>query len=216
MKEKKYTYFHFLPFDGRGAGAWLNGMAAEGWAFQGLRWPLGAEFCRVRGEPPRYEVDIGDRGVDGTEREPGYLELCGQTGWELCARTLSLSIFRAAPGARPAPLQTDEALEGDRLRRLVLWPGLRSALATLLLPALYLLLLPGIWTAAASNPVFTAALFGCGLCAAWAAVKLGLTAYCLCTGRLPLVRGARVRGIIDGALGILPVALLAGVLLAGR
>lgn len=221
VAKKKYIYFHFLPVDYRGVQRWLEEQAERGWELEGFCWPCIGKFRPVEREDLRYFVDVTDQNVDGTQGEPGYLELCQEAGWTLCLRVGQLHIFKSTPGRTPVPIHTDEALEWERVRKKVVRPTMRNLAVVLGMQVLNIWLQRGQWAdilTGGAYPGQPLILAFCLIMVAW--LELAAQGILLLRCRLrgapprdPTGRAARVRGWLEGAVFLLLFVVLAVLLI---
>ena len=133
MKRTMWKLFPFTAIDSKSAEEWLNRLGAQGWRLGSVG--LGAARFWQTGEPVSYAV-TPDQG-----RREDFLVLCRDAGWELAARTRGLELYISRAGARPIPLETDQALECRTfLRRGIRWLGAEAALTLVFLLNLWQLL----------------------------------------------------------------------------
>lgn len=124
MKEKnsRIRWFHYSAEDAKAAQAELEELAREGWELEELGL-LSARF-RFAEEPRACWVEPArwrGMGRKDTQRREEYLQLCGQAGWDLVDESRGLWYFRARSGERPAPVQTDGAVEWESVWRKALF-----------------------------------------------------------------------------------------------
>ncbi len=118
MKRTLWKLFPFTAIDSKAAEAWLNRLGEQGWR-------LGSAQT---GEPISYAV-TPEQG-----RREDFLVLCRDAGWELAARSRKMELYASRAGARPIPLETDQALEcRSFLRRGIRWLALEAALTLMFL-----------------------------------------------------------------------------------
>ncbi len=123
MREKETCrrWLRYSVEDAKAAQAALDEMAAAGWELEEIGL-LSGTFRRAE-EPRPCWVEPARWGSirrRDEEQKAEYLELCAQAGWELLDETGGLWYFRARPGERPAPIQTDELVEWEMVWRRVL------------------------------------------------------------------------------------------------
>ena len=109
MKHSKLRLFRYLAPDAKAMEAELDRMARLGWALRWLHCGL-ACFRRTQRRDLSYCVELCPANRAG-EEDAGYLRLCADAGWELRAQSAGFRVFASSPGACPAPLQTDPALD---------------------------------------------------------------------------------------------------------
>lgn len=109
MKHSKLRLFRYLAPDAKAMEAELDRMARLGWALRWLHCGL-ACFRRTQRRDLSYCVELCPVNRAG-EEDAGYLRLCADAGWELRAQSAGFRVFASYPGACPAPLQTDPALD---------------------------------------------------------------------------------------------------------
>ena len=103
MKRTLWKLFPFTAIDSKAAEAWLNRLGEQGWRL-GSAGLYTARFWQT-GEPVSYAV-TPEQG-----RREDFLVLCRDAGWELAARSRKMELYASRAGARPIPLETDQALE---------------------------------------------------------------------------------------------------------
>ncbi|MBU5436218.1 DUF2812 domain-containing protein [Pseudoflavonifractor sp. MSJ-37] len=143
MKERRYAWFGFADLDYKAAEQWLEDWKSRGWELEKLICGM-AVFVPLSRPDLRYSVDLAQprRLLGAAEDGAGsYDRLCADAGWELTGRWGLIRVYQSKPGRTVVPIQTDEALEADRLRRLALVPAMGAALGTLATTALYAVLL---------------------------------------------------------------------------
>lgn len=116
MKKIRYKLFSYLFIDHLAAQEELNTMARRGWELEGFLGPF-ARFRPTERTDLVYFLDWYD---PREENDEDYLQLCEDAGWELKEQWKYCSIYGSKPGASPAPIQTDPALEYQRFREKVL------------------------------------------------------------------------------------------------
>ena len=126
MKRTLWKLFPFTAIDSKAAEAWLNRLGKQGWRL-GSAGLYTARFWQT-GEPVSYAV-TPEQG-----RREDFLVLCRDAGWELAARSRKIELYASRAGARPIPLETDQALEcRSFLRRGIRWLALEAALTLMFL-----------------------------------------------------------------------------------
>ena len=126
MKRTLWKLFPFTAIDSKAAEAWLNRLGEQGWRL-GSAGLYTARFWQT-GEPVSYAV-TPEQG-----RREDFLVLCRDAGWELAARSRKMELYASRAGARPIPLETDQALEcRSFLRRGIRWLALETALTLMFL-----------------------------------------------------------------------------------
>lgn len=140
-KTKRTRWFHYNTEDARAAQAELDELADKGWELEEVGL-FTATFHRAQRprpcwvEPARWK---SERRKDEAARAE-YLALCGEAGWELIGEDGGLFYFKAREGLRPAPIQTDEAVE---------WEGVwKKALAGQVWSLLYIIIYWVAWSGA--------------------------------------------------------------------
>lgn len=134
MRRTKHVLFSFPPYLYKAVERYLNDQAAQGWELVKVgRFGYLAKFRRTHSTDLRYGTDLIPyrRGKKGRAKVEEYLALCREGGWDLVDRRGSLAVFLAQPGADPAPIQTDPAVERDHYRQVR-----RNSLFWVLLPLL--------------------------------------------------------------------------------
>lgn len=117
MKSTRWKLFSYLVMDRRAAQAWLNQMAAEGWALEHIYLGQFARFRATDRTDLTYFLDWVNPQFPDT---PDYLQLCADAGWEPVQTLDYLNLYASRPGASPDPIQTDPALEYQRFQKKVL------------------------------------------------------------------------------------------------
>ena len=145
MKTDSWSLFTYPIMDIKAAEALLNRRAAEGWTLD--RVYLGT-FARFFPSDTRSAWCV-DWSRPGYSERPDYLALCTDAGWTLIQKVGAFNLYKAPVGT--PPIQTDGVEEAHRFRQEVLranFKGWVFLLAmTLLLAALWLLVLDGSWQA---------------------------------------------------------------------
>lgn len=108
-------FFPYGAIDHKAAQAYLDRRAAAGWVLCRVRLRCLAQFERSEGRS--HFVDLNVSGGIWGSPDPDYLQLCADAGWEEVQRLRDMILFRSAPGARPAPIQSDDAMEQERFWR---------------------------------------------------------------------------------------------------
>ena len=135
MKETRYCWNTYCPFDLRGTAEHLSSQAARGWRLE----KIGKVFWKYRrGEPAKLHYAITCPPAAGEDGELGdrlfFQELCESAGWEKAADWEELQIY-ASEQERPTPLETDGALLLERIHGSMRWTWLRNRYTTALLLA---------------------------------------------------------------------------------
>ena len=121
MKETRYCWNTYCPFDLRGTAEHLSSQAARGWRLE----KIGKVFWKYRrGEPAKLHYAITCPPAAGEDGELGdrlfFQELCESAGWEKAADWEELQIY-ASEQERPTPLETDGALLLERIHGSMRW-----------------------------------------------------------------------------------------------
>lgn len=140
---KKWGWFPYDADDYKAAQGWLDAQAAGGWALK--RIYFGRFALLEEAETPRHMVDLCLGGELGEANDEAYLQLCDDAGWEPVQTLRGMLLFRAKPGADPAPIHTDEGIEWERFWKKYV---LRNTLISTAVTAVALLMLWVIWMAA--------------------------------------------------------------------
>lgn len=128
--KRKYALF---PYQGGGdykaAQLWLDEMAVRGWVLERVRC-FGWLAVFVPAEGRKHFVELDAMNYDD-ERNMEYQALCREAGWEFVDAVRGMDLFRSLPGADPAPLMTDPAVEAERILELSkhAWVGLTLLMA---------------------------------------------------------------------------------------
>lgn len=109
---KKWSWFPYDATDYKAAQGWLDRQAARGWALKHIYFGCLARLEEA--EAPRHLADVNVVGDTLDHRNQEYLQLCDDAGWELVQNLRGMFLFRAKPGADPAPVQTDDGIEWER------------------------------------------------------------------------------------------------------
>ena len=119
MSERKREVCSYLLFDYRGVEAHLMKMAARGWRLE----KVGTYFWTYRrAEPARvtyavtYLPDASQFDPDPSEQQASLAELCAAAGWEKAADWGQMQIF-VNERPDPVPLETDESVRLEVIRR---------------------------------------------------------------------------------------------------
>ncbi len=217
MRTRKWGFFPFDAMDYKAAQAYLDKKADAGWVLDRLSCRRFARFVPAGGRVHAVDLNLSRFDRD-QEPEQDYLQLCADAGWEITALVRGMLVFRSKPGARPVPLQTDEAFETDRFwKKYVRKKGLTLLVVLLLLAAFCLLLfsLPNRTPTVSTLLCINAALFlppVLALCAVYLLWSLFSTAGAYIRsrrlGRLP--RRGRPGAWLMGVLELILTLLLVG------
>ena len=119
MSNRKREVCSYLLFDYRGVEAHLMKMAARGWRLE----KVGTYFWTYRrAEPARvtyavtYLPDASQFDPDPSEQQASLAELCAAAGWETAADWGQMQIF-VNERPDPVPLETDESVRLEVIRR---------------------------------------------------------------------------------------------------
>lgn len=119
MSNRKREVCSYLLFDYRGVEAHLMKMAARGWRLE----KVGTYFWTYRrAEPARvtyavtYLPDASQFDPDPSEQQASLAELCAAAGWEKAADWGQMQIF-VNERPDPVPLETDESVRLEVIRR---------------------------------------------------------------------------------------------------
>lgn len=140
MDEIRTERFPFRAVDCKAGEAWLNGLGAQGWRLEGTE--KGRLRFRRTAEPVSYAVAL-EQSL-GCIEEEAFRAFCADAGWEKAGELKELVFYASAPGRRPAPFHTDEAVEVERFTRQYLGGHLARFcgwLALMVLPTLLRVLL---------------------------------------------------------------------------
>lgn len=131
--KKRWGFFPYRSLRYKAAQAYLDRKATQGWELKGIH--LGYLACFERTKTPQHFVDLVPWGSPTREASDDYLALCGDAGWEYIQSLRGMLLFRAAEGAHPVPLQSDQEIEWDQFWE-VNRPRLRNTVVLLLALAL--------------------------------------------------------------------------------
>ena len=140
MDEIRTERFPFRAVDCKAGEAWLNELGAQGWRLEGTE--KGRLRFRRTAEPVSYAVAL-EQSL-GCIEEEAFRAFCADAGWEKAGELKELVFYASAPGRRPAPFHTDEAVEVERFTRQYLGGHLARFcgwLALMVLPTLLRVLL---------------------------------------------------------------------------
>ena len=121
-RRKKRVYWGYSMLDYKGMEAYFEEMARKGWMLEkiGEVW---ATFYKDQPKNLQFTIDIFEgSGVltpEETEETKEYRELCEKNGWHFLASIKELQIFFAPKNLDLTPLQTDEELEENLVRKKV-------------------------------------------------------------------------------------------------
>ena len=113
MDEIRTERFPFRAVDCKAGEAWLNGLGAQGWRLEGTE--KGRLRFRRTAEPVSYAVAL-EQSLGCIEEET-FRAFCADAGWEKAGELKELVFYASAPGRRPAPFHTDEAVEAEQFTR---------------------------------------------------------------------------------------------------
>ena len=113
MDEIRTERFPFRAVDCKAGEAWLNRLGAQGWRLEGTE--KGRLRFRRTAEPVSYAVAL-EQSL-GCIEEEAFRAFCADAGWEKAGELKELVFYASAPGRRPAPFHTDEAVEVERFTR---------------------------------------------------------------------------------------------------
>lgn len=134
----KLGFFPYEALHYKAAQAYLDRKAARGLALKKVY--LGCIARLEAAEQPLHFVDLDIRQfLEDSDQD--YLQLCADAGWELVQTLRGMLLFRAAPGASPAPIQSDAGMEWERFWKKYARKNIINSLFALLLAAGLLLLL---------------------------------------------------------------------------
>ena len=119
MSNRKREVCSYLLFDYRGVEAHLMKMAARGWRLE----KVGTYFWTYRRAEPAqvtyavtYLPDASQFDPDPSEQQASLAELCAAAGWEKAADWGQMQIF-VNERPDPVPLETDESVRLEVIRR---------------------------------------------------------------------------------------------------
>ena len=119
MRERKREFGVYQLFDYRGVEEHLTKMAAKGWRLEKVG-PYFWTYCRAEPAQVTYAVtylpDASQFDPDPSERQASLAELCAAAGWEKAADWGQMQIF-VNERPNPVPLETDEAVRLEVIRR---------------------------------------------------------------------------------------------------
>lgn len=119
MKDRIHRIEIFSIFDHAGIEGHLEKMARKGWLLEGIRGPLWT-YRRMAPEGLRFAVTYDPAGSafapGPTEEQLAFREFCRYDGWDFAAAHGPMQVFYSRE-EDPVPLETDEALRADKLRR---------------------------------------------------------------------------------------------------
>ena len=119
MKNVKYQWNTFQPYDFQGVEAHLAAMAAKGWRLEKARGSLW-KYRRADPAQVRYAVTYSAGASQfepgPTEGEQSLEELCAAAGWTKVSDCLQMQIFSTEDPAA-VPLETDEELRLENIHR---------------------------------------------------------------------------------------------------
>lgn len=104
-KRVTFGFFGFLTIDYQAALAYLDAMAAQGWALAEVWLGVVARFRRTDRTDLYYYVDIAEPVPQDT---PEYREHCRRAGWERLYTVRYMNIYRSLPGAETVPIQAPD------------------------------------------------------------------------------------------------------------
>lgn len=139
MRNAKYQWNTFQPYDFQGVEAHLAAMAAQGWRLERAR---GSLWKYRRAEPARVRYAVTYSGSASrfepgpTEEEQSLEELCAAAGWTKVSDCLQMQIFSTEDPAAVA-LETDEALRLQNIHR-CMWKSLIPGTIAILLLFLFI------------------------------------------------------------------------------
>ena len=114
MKNTCWKLFSYSTIDHQAAQAFLNEMAAKGWALDGLVLNLFARFRRTERTDLSYYLDWAD---PKQVEDPDYIRICAESGWYIRDELGYWNLYESRSGFSPAPIQTDPELEYQRFRK---------------------------------------------------------------------------------------------------
>ena len=139
-RDTKRQIIWFQADDGEAVARHLEKMAANGWLLDGVdNWNY--HFRRSEPVKVKYavtyfpEASIFDPGL--MEEQETYAGYCAAAGWELAGAYGPVQYFRT-DRENPTPIETDEAIRLDAVRR--------TMRKTFVLSYAILLLIPAVWT----------------------------------------------------------------------
>ena len=113
MRDVKYRWNPYSPFDFQGVEAHLSAMAARGWRLE----KTGSTLWKYRRRAPaqvRCAVTCPPEGE--TSDRLFFQDLCASAGWEKTADWAQMQIY-TSERERPTPLETDPGLFLERVHR---------------------------------------------------------------------------------------------------
>lgn len=139
MKNAKYQWNTFQPYDFRGVEAHLAAMAAKGWRLERARGSLW-KYRRAEPAQVRYAVTYSGSASQfepgPTEEEQSLEELCAAAGWTKVSDCLQMQIF-STEDPNAVPLETDENLRLENIHR-CMWRSLIPGTIAILLLFLFI------------------------------------------------------------------------------
>ncbi|WP_206460097.1 DUF2812 domain-containing protein [Anaerovorax sp. IOR16] len=119
-RKKKYCW-RFWPFfkqDYKYIASYLEEREKKGYRFCSLGCLLPvARYQKVEPQEAKYDVDIF-RPKEYIEIQP-YLDVCEDSGWEICWQWDEYKIFRGIDGKNPIPLQSDWEMKREQEKQIV-------------------------------------------------------------------------------------------------
>ena len=145
MRNVKYRLESYTLYDYRGVERHLEDMEAKGWRLEktGNLW----KYRRTEPKKVHYAVtyvpEASEFNPAPTPGQENLAELCAAAGWEKAADWFQMQIFRSEQ-PDPMPLETEEAVRLEVLRRAIRKNFLPSCLLLTVLGAVMLVLQIGI------------------------------------------------------------------------
>ena len=135
MRDVKYRWNPYSPFDFQGVEAHLSAMAARGWRLE----KTGSTLWKYRRRAPaqvRCAVTCPPEGE--TSDRLFFQDLCASAGWEKTADWAQMQIY-TSERERPTPLETDPGLFLERVHRSMKAGYLRDHLGQMAFAAFWVL-----------------------------------------------------------------------------
>lgn len=135
MRDVKYRWNPYSPFDFQGVEAHLSAMAARGWRLE----KTGSTLWKYRRRAPaqvRCAVTCPPEGE--TSDRLFFQDLCASAGWEKAADWAQMQIY-TSERERPTPLETDPGLFLERVHRSMKAGYLRDHLGQMAFAAFWVL-----------------------------------------------------------------------------
>lgn len=119
MRTKKRVFTDFAFYDRTGMQKYLEKQALKGWRLfeiKGNNW----SFTRIEPRKLSYGIayypNASEGNTDISENQQIFIDMCGQTGWNLAARSGALHVFFNL-SEDPVPINTDAALEIEMIHK---------------------------------------------------------------------------------------------------